>query len=177
MISINNAKSLSYNVCYNMNVIFLLLGSNLGNRKHFLDEAIRLIATEIGSVTNRSSIYETQSWGKTDLPDYLNQVIVVETNFAARQVLSGVLDIEKRLGRTREEKWGSRTIDIDILFFNNEVMNEPDLQVPHPQLHKRGFTLTPLAEIAPDFVHPVLNQNISKLRDNLDDNLQIKNYI
>ena len=160
-----------------MNVIFLLLGSNLGDRKHFLDVAIALIANEIGAVTNRSSIYETQSWGKTGLPDYLNQVIVVESILSAREVLTGILDIEKRLGRIREEKWGSRTIDIDILFFNDEIINEADLQIPHPQLHNRRFTLEPLAEIAPLFIHPVLQQNILQLRNNLTDNLQIKNYI
>jgi len=157
-----------------MNVIFLLLGSNLGNRKQFLDEAISLISAKIGTVTKRSSIYETQSWGKSDLPDYLNQVVVIESNLTAREVLNGILAIEKQLGRVREEKWGSRTIDIDILFYNSDIINDPDLQVPHPQLHNRGFTLAPLAEIAPKFEHPVLKENILQLKNNLADNLQIK---
>lgn len=157
-----------------MNVIFLLLGSNLGDRKHYLEEAITLITTQIGSVTKCSSIYETQSWGKSDLPDYLNQVIIVESNLTAREVLNGILNIEKQLGRVRHDKWGSRTIDIDILFYNTDIINEPDLQVPHPQLHNRGFTLAPLAEIAPEFEHPVLGENILQLKNNLADNLQIK---
>jgi len=157
-----------------MNVTFLLLGSNLGNRKQFLDEAITHINAQIGAVTKRSSIYETQSWGKSDLPDYLNQVVIVETDLSAREVLNGALSIEKQLGRVRHDKWGSRTIDVDILFYNSEIINEPDLQVPHPQLHNRGFTLAPLAEIAPEFEHPALGKNILQLKNNLADNLQIK---
>jgi 2-amino-4-hydroxy-6-hydroxymethyldihydropteridine diphosphokinase len=157
-----------------MNSIFLLLGSNLGNRQDYLQEAIRLIEQHIAPVIKTSSIYETQSWGKTDAPDYLNQVVVLETDIPAREILRKILNIELILGRRREEKWGSRTIDIDILFYGMEIINEDGLHVPHPELHKRRFTLEPLTEIAPDFVHPVLNKSILLIKSELKDSLIVK---
>ena len=157
-----------------MNDIFLLLGSNLGNRKLFLKQAIDHIETEIAPVVKLSSVFETQSWGKTDAPDYLNQVVQLHTSLSARVLLEKILAIEILLGRERKEKWGSRTIDIDILFYGDEVIHEPDLQVPHPELHKRRFTLEPLAEIAPVFIHPVLHKNILELKNELMDDLIVK---
>ena len=157
-----------------MNNVFLLLGSNLGNRKHFLQEAIKLIELQIAPVIKASSIYETQSWGKTDAPDYLNQVVVITTDIPARDVLSKILAIELVLGRKRDEKWGSRTIDIDILFYGTEIINEEGLHIPHPELHKRSFTLEPLAEIMPDLVHPVINKTILLIKNELKDNLIVK---
>jgi len=157
-----------------MNSVFLLLGSNLGNRHHYLNEAISLISADISPIIKTSSIYETQSWGKSDAPDYLNQVIVLETATPARELLDKILNIELMLGRKREEKWGSRTIDIDILFYGDEIINEPGLHVPHPELHNRRFTLDPLAEIAPDFIHPVLNKTISTIKNELKDDLIVK---
>ncbi|MEN0055600.1 MAG: 2-amino-4-hydroxy-6-hydroxymethyldihydropteridine diphosphokinase [Mucilaginibacter sp.] len=157
-----------------MNNIFLLLGSNLGNRKEFLQQAVEQIEVEIAPLTCVSSVYETQSWGKTDEPDYLNQVLELQTTMPAREVLQKVLAIEQSMGRKRKEKWGSRIIDIDILFYGNAIINEPDLKVPHPELHKRRFTLEPLAEIAADFVHPVLNKGILQLKNELNDSLIVK---
>ncbi|RKR85227.1 2-amino-4-hydroxy-6-hydroxymethyldihydropteridine diphosphokinase [Mucilaginibacter gracilis] len=143
--------------------VFLLLGSNIGNRGFFLNCAIAEIEKQVGNVLKRSKVHETLAWGKTDEPDYLNQVLEVETVLQPQQLLKTLLDIEKHLGRERKEKWGSRTIDIDILFYGNDVINQPDLIIPHPQLHKRKFTLEPLAEIAPAYVHPLLNQTIAQL--------------
>ena len=157
-----------------MNNIFLLLGSNLGDRKLFLKQAVDHIEAEIAPVVNLSSVFETQSWGKTDAPDYLNQVIQLHTSLPARVLLEKILAIEILLGRERKEKWGSRTIDIDILFYGDEVIDEPDLQVPHPELHKRMFTLVPLSEIAPNFQHPVLKKTIFNLKSELKDNLIVK---
>ena len=154
--------------------VFLLLGSNLGDRHLFLNEAIEYINNDIAPVLAMSSIYETQSWGKTDAPDYLNQVISLKTDLSAREVLEKVLYIETLLGRQREERWGSRTIDIDILFYGNAIIDESGLQIPHPQLHNRRFTLDPLAEIAPGIVHPVLNKNILEIKSELKDNLIVK---
>jgi 2-amino-4-hydroxy-6-hydroxymethyldihydropteridine diphosphokinase len=157
-----------------MNNIFLLIGSNLGDRKLFLKQAINHIEDDIAPLVKASSVYETQSWGKTDAPDYLNQVLMLQTLLPAQVVLQKILAIENLLGRKREEKWGSRIIDIDILFYGDAIINEPNLQVPHPELHKRRFTLEPLAEIAAGFVHPVLSKNILQLKNELKDNLIVK---
>jgi len=154
--------------------VFLLLGSNLGNRKGFLKDAIQHIEEEVAPVIKTSSVYETQSWGKTDLPDYLNQVVLLQTTLPAQRVLQKILAIEIEMGRKREEKWGSRIIDIDILFYGESIIEEPNLIVPHPQLHNRRFTLEPLEEIASEFVHPVLNKNILALKKELKDSLIVK---
>jgi len=154
--------------------VFLLLGSNLGNREEYLRKAIDLIGTELGAVTQKSSIYETEAWGKTDEPSYLNQVVRINTELPARQVLEKVLQIETKMGRVREEKWGSRIIDIDILFYGQDIINEPGLIVPHPELHNRRFSLEPLNEIAPDLLHPVLEKSIFQLKSKLKDNLIVK---
>lgn len=157
-----------------MNSVFLLLGSNLGNRQQYLQQAIELIGDHIAPAIKTSSIYETQSWGKTDAPDYLNQVITLESEIPAPELLHKILDIELMLGRRREEKWGSRTIDIDLLFYGDEIINIDGLQVPHPELHKRRFTLEPLAEIAPDLVHPILKKTILAVKNELKDSLIVK---
>ena len=154
--------------------VFLLLGSNLGNREKYLQKAINLVETEIGVVTQISSVYETEAWGKTDEPNYLNQVVRVNTQLSARRVLEKVLEIETRMGRVREEKWGSRIIDIDILFYDRDIINEPGLIVPHPELHNRKFTLEPLNELVPDLQHPVLKKSIFQLKSELKDNLIVK---
>ncbi len=154
--------------------VFLLLGSNLGNRHLFLKEAIEHIEKDISPVLKISSVYETQSWGKTDAPDYLNQVVMLQTDLPAQIILQKILNIERVLGRSRGEKWGSRTIDIDILFYGDAIINEPGLQIPHPELHNRLFTLAPLAEIAPGLVHPVLKSNILHLKKQLKGGLIVK---
>jgi 2-amino-4-hydroxy-6-hydroxymethyldihydropteridine diphosphokinase len=154
--------------------VFLLLGSNLGDRGTYLQKAVTLIETDLGPVSKKSSIYETAAWGKTDEPNYLNQVICVNTELSARQVLEKVLNIENKLGRVREEKWGSRIIDIDILFYGQDIIREPGLIVPHPELHNRMFTLAPLNEIAPDLQHPVFKKSIFNLKSELKDNLIVK---
>ena len=153
--------------------VFLLLGSNLGNRQLFLKQADDAIAQRVGNIIKRSSVYETQSWGKTDEPDYLNQVLQVQTALPPRGVLQCILAIEQTMGRKRIEKWGSRTIDIDILFYGDEVVNEADLIIPHPHLHQRKFVLEPLAEIAPGYIHPVLNKSILQI-NNFEDTLIVK---
>jgi len=157
-----------------MNDVFLLLGSNLGNRQLLLQTAIAEIAEQVGPVLRQSALYETQSWGKTDQPDYLNQVVFLKTQLPAKNVLTEILAIETRMGRTRYEKWGSRLIDIDILFYNNDVINQDGLEVPHPELQNRRFTLEPLVEIAADLVHPLLNKTMLQLKTELTDSLVVK---
>jgi 2-amino-4-hydroxy-6-hydroxymethyldihydropteridine diphosphokinase len=154
--------------------VFLVLGSNLGDRQAYLHQAIGHIETDIAPVINRSSVYETQSWGKTDEPDYLNQVVQLRTGMPAHDILDNILRIEQIMGRKREVKWGSRIIDIDILFYGQAIINDETLTIPHPELHKRLFTLIPLNEIAPDFVHPVLQKSIFQLKNELKSDLHVK---
>ncbi|GAB3906255.1 2-amino-4-hydroxy-6-hydroxymethyldihydropteridine diphosphokinase [Mucilaginibacter boryungensis] len=154
--------------------VFLLVGTNLGDRHDYLQRAIGQIGQLIGPIITLSSVYETQAWGKTDQPDYLNQVVIAQTNLQPHEVLKRILQIELDLGRKREEKWGARTIDIDILFYDEIVLNDPDLIIPHPQLQNRRFTLEPLAEVAPELIHPVLKQNMLYLKNNLQDCLIVK---
>lgn len=157
-----------------MTDVFLLLGSNLGDRQAYLHQAIEHIETYIATIVNRSSVYETQSWGKTDEPDYLNQVVQLKTTIPARDILEKILHIEQAMGRKREVKWGSRIIDIDILFYGQSIISEDGLTIPHPELHKRLFTLAPLSEIAPDFKHPVLHKSIFQLKNELKSDLHVK---
>jgi len=156
--------------------VYLLLGSNLGDRELLLHTAVLLIAQDIAPVKKTSAIYETQSWGKTDAPDYLNQVVYLQTEMPALEILGKILNIELEMGRKREEKWGSRIIDIDILLYGDEVMNEPGLVVPHPEMHKRRFTLEPLGEIAPKLVHPIFRKSILALKNELNDDLVVKKF-
>jgi 2-amino-4-hydroxy-6-hydroxymethyldihydropteridine diphosphokinase len=157
-----------------MHSVYLLLGSNLGDRLQYIKQATRQIENQIAPVIKKSSVYETASWGKTDAPDYLNQVIELYTDVTPRAILQLILNIEKKSGRIRGEKWDARTIDIDILFYGQLVINEEGLQIPHPALHTRRFTLEPLAEIAPGLIHPSLNVSILSLKDKLKDNLHVK---
>jgi 2-amino-4-hydroxy-6-hydroxymethyldihydropteridine diphosphokinase len=122
----------------------------------------------------KSAVYETQSWGRTDEPDYLNQVVFLQTELSASIVLSKILAIETDMGRRRYQKWGSRLIDIDILFYNDEIIKQNGLEIPHPELHNRRFTLEPLVEVAPDLIHPILNKTVSELKKDLTDSLVVK---
>lgn len=157
-----------------MQDVYLLLGSNLGDREGKVEEAARMIARTIGNIEKRSGLYQTASWGNTNQPDFINQVLLVRTGLSAREVLTEALEIEIQLGRIRHEKWGSRIIDIDILFYDNAVIEEPDLQVPHPHLHERAFALIPLQEIAPELLHPVFKKTVNQLVAGLADSLLVK---
>lgn len=153
-----------------MNQVFLLLGSNEGDRIKWLKEALNRIEL-FSKIVRTSSIYETAAWGLQAQPDFLNIVIEISTVFSAEDLLSAIQQIEKDLGRQRLVKWGQRTLDIDILFYNNHVIATESLKVPHPYLQDRRFTLEPLNEIAETFVHPVFQKNIKMLLDDCKDNL------
>ena len=157
-----------------MNQSYLLIGGNLGNRQENLEKAGQLIAANAGQVRKSSSLYETEAWGIHDQPAFLNQVLFVVTKLDPRQLLSTILDIEHQMGRERTQKFGPRSIDIDILFYNNEIMDEPGLTIPHPQLHLRRFTLEPLNEIAPSYFHPVIQKSVSDLLRDCPDSLAVK---
>lgn len=146
----------------------------MGRREEHLSRARVLIERRCGTVTRASAMYETAAWGKTDQPPFVNQALEIHTALAPQQLLAQLLGIEKMIGRVREEKYGPRTIDIDILLFNDCILQEQQLRIPHPQLQNRRFALTPLAEIAPDLVHPVLKKTIGGLLAICPDPLEVK---
>lgn len=156
--------------------VFLLLGTNLGDRAVNLGQATEAIDREVGKIAKASSVFETSAWGKTDQPAFLNQAVEITTQFDVEDLLTRLLSIEERLGRRRNEHWGERIIDIDILFFGDEIYTSPRLLIPHPQLGNRRFTLIPLNEIAPDFVHPLLKKTVSELLAVCPDPLSVTKY-
>lgn len=135
---------------------YLLLGSNQGDSFALLAQARTLLHHKVGEIQQISAVYRTQAWGKTNQPDFYNQVVKLFTPFSPSALLQGVLAIERQMGRIRTEKWAARLIDIDILYFGEDIVSVSNLEIPHPQIPHRRFTLAPLAEIAPDFIHPVL---------------------
>jgi 2-amino-4-hydroxy-6-hydroxymethyldihydropteridine diphosphokinase len=155
---------------------YLLLGSNQGNREYFLAQATSLITTRIGTVIHQSAIYETAAWGLEDQTAFLNQVLRVSTALPPTTLLTQINIIEKDLGRERRIKWGARVIDIDILYYDDLVLQTPELVIPHPHLQDRRFTLLPLAEIAPGFIHPVLKKSNEALVAECLDNLPVAIY-
>jgi 2-amino-4-hydroxy-6-hydroxymethyldihydropteridine diphosphokinase len=156
-----------------MNNVYLLIGGNMGNRPKNLSESTSWLEKEVGAIVKKSSIYETAAWGVTEQPSFLNQVLFVSTKLPPEDVLKTILSIEEKMGRKRVEKMGPRTIDIDILFYNDEIISLPNLSVPHPHIANRRFVLEPLAEIAPAFVHPVLKKNVAGLLKDCPDTLEV----
>lgn len=157
--------------------VCLLLGSNEGNRTQLLKRAVNFIKKEIGIIINKSSVYETSPWGFVADVDFLNQVLYVETSLSAKEILIRALKVEQKLGRIRaKEHFTSRTMDIDMLFYDSEVINRKELAVPHPKLHLRRFALEPMAEILPDLIHPVLGKPIKKLLQDCKDTGKVKVY-
>lgn len=148
--------------------VFLALGSNVGDSYKFLKDAKELIKSEYTTINKESKIYKTKPWGFVMQDDFLNQVIEIETFFESFSLLKEIQKIENKLARERKIHWGPRTIDIDILFFDDEKIYTDDLIIPHPYIEKRAFVLEPLKEIAPFFIHPVLNRSISDLFEMLD---------
>jgi 2-amino-4-hydroxy-6-hydroxymethyldihydropteridine diphosphokinase len=143
---------------------YLGLGSNLGNKQKYITDAIDLISLlESTEVKRTSTSIATEPYGKIDQPDFLNCVIEVETNLEPKLLLKKCLEIEDQLGRVRDEKWGPRTIDIDLLLCEDNIINSKLLILPHPELHKREFVLISLNELCPDLVHPVLNKKIENI--------------
>lgn len=154
--------------------IYLLLGSNIGDKKKHFDKAIGLLKKYVGPINSASGIYETAAWGKTDQPSFYNQVLKIETELTPSELLTEVNRIEAELGRVREEKWGERVIDIDILYYHSLIIDKKHLKIPHPQLHNRRFTLVPLCEIAGELNHPKLNKTNSELLKNCTDMLEVE---
>jgi 2-amino-4-hydroxy-6-hydroxymethyldihydropteridine diphosphokinase len=155
-----------------MNRLFLITGGNIGDRKTNLETAAALIQKQIGKIMRLSAIYETEAWGITNQPAFYNQVLEIETLLSAREVLDLILKIEEQMGRKRSIKNAARNIDIDILFFNNEIINEHNLTIPHPEIINRRFVLLPLLELEPQKIHPVLNKSIQELLSETKDKLE-----
>ena len=160
-----------------MNKVYLSLGSNMGDRLDYLFKAIDLIGQRIGNILKKSSIYETEPWGFNTPNLFLNQVIIIRTSQSPTNILREIKIIEKDIGRKkRTTEYTSRVVDIDILLFNDLVLEALDLIIPHPHLHKRNFVLVPLNEISPELIHPIFQIAISQLILNCLDKGHISKY-
>ncbi len=146
----------------------------MGNRKQFLRKAIQQIISQCGKSVKESSIYQTAAWGNTNQPAFLNKVIIIETTHSADELMKSLLEIETGLGRVRTEKYGPRTIDLDILFFDELIYHSATVTLPHPALQDRRFVLIPLAELSPRKIHPVYLKTISRLLKECADKLEVK---
>ena len=152
------------------NTAFIGIGSNRGNRKEICETAVRIIASHKDTaIIKKSSLYETEAWGKESQDNFINCVAEIKTGKNVFDFFALLQQTENKIGKQKEGFWGPRNIDIDLLFFGQEIINEPDLKVPHPFLHLRRFVIEPLSEIAPDFIHPIINQSIKVLLKNLTD--------
>lgn len=148
-----------------MPLVYLGIGSNLGNRADNCIKAISFLKENGLKITKRSAMHETMPWGVKDQPEFINMAVEAETDISPLELLSLIKKIEVDMGRQSGMKWGPRVIDIDILLYGNERVSEAGLTIPHPLMHKRDFVLRPLSEIAPDVIHPVLYKSIKELFD------------
>jgi len=139
-----------------MNNVYLLIGGNMGDRMANLAAARNSINIECGRIVTESSIYETEAWGYKEQNAFLNQALVIQTSLQANALMDSILKIEIALGRKREIPLGPRIIDIDIIYYNDEIINSSTLTIPHPSMAQRKFVLMPLTEIAPNYRHPIL---------------------
>jgi 2-amino-4-hydroxy-6-hydroxymethyldihydropteridine diphosphokinase len=146
-----------------MKHVFLSLGGNLGNTQEIFERTYPMIENKVGPILQKSSLYQTAAWGFTDQADFINQVILLQTSLKPHEILNEIQAIEKEQGRERLITWGPRTLDLDILFIDQEIIQESDLQVPHPHIQDRKFILIPLHEIAADWIHPVFKKSAKEL--------------
>ena len=152
---------------------YLLLGSNMGDREGFLAFGRKEIESRTGKILKTSSIYETEAWGVSDQAPYMNTALFLETGLDPESLITVFRRIEHEAGRTDQKKYAPRTLDIDILFYDDLVMKSENLIIPHPRLHLRRFALVPLAEISPGIVHPLLNQSVEELLAACTDQLRV----
>jgi 2-amino-4-hydroxy-6-hydroxymethyldihydropteridine diphosphokinase len=157
--------------------LFLSLGGNLGNTREIFEGAYPLIEKKIGEIAVYSSIYRTEAWGPIPQADFLNQVLLVSTSLNPQACLTEMLAIEKEFGRERKERWGPRTLDLDILYYSDVIIAEADLTVPHPRIADRKFILTPLMEIAPDFQDPASRKTMTELLGDCSDASEVNRSV
>ena len=158
-----------------MSKVLVGVGSNLGDREFLIRKAVEAMRDLPRTLVVRvSSLYDTDPVGEVDQPAFLNAVVWLETTLEPRELLWQLLLIEKRMGRVRSQRWGPRPIDLDLLFYDDETISEPDLTVPHPEAHRRAFVLLPLQELDPDFVHPSTKESIKKLIKRLPPNPPVR---
>ena len=158
-----------------MRRVYVGIGSNLGDREFLIRKAVeslrQLPQTNVSGV---SSLYDTEPVGETEQPPFLNAVAWIETELTPRELLWQMLLIEKRMGRVRSKRWGPRSIDLDLLFYDDELIEEPDLRVPHPEAHRRAFVLLPLLELDPNFRHPVTGETVRRMIQKLPPNPPVR---
>jgi 2-amino-4-hydroxy-6-hydroxymethyldihydropteridine diphosphokinase len=158
-----------------MNKLYILLGGNLGDKKMIFSGARSRLNQLLGKITAKSAVYETEPWGFTSDDVFWNQVLEIATGLSPDEVLRQTQQIERELGRVRKSNhYDSRMIDIDILFYDDQIINQVNLTVPHPRIQDRKFTLVPLFELAPDLVHPVFRKSVRKLLDECTDQLKVE---
>lgn len=156
---------------------YVSMGSNLGDRLAYLEAALAKLDQHAAcQVTQVSPIYQTPAWGKVDQADFLNLVCQVETDLTAQEFLTVCQEIEQDLGRVRKEHWGERTIDLDIIFWDEAIIDEERLQVPHPYVQERAFVLVPMADLDADYIHPLFGKTVAELLENLSDTASIQRY-
>jgi 2-amino-4-hydroxy-6-hydroxymethyldihydropteridine diphosphokinase len=151
-----------------MAIVYIGIGSNLGNRQKNCSRAIEMLETRGIFVKKRSSMYETKPWGVADQPQFINMALEVETELEPYHLLRTLKDTEREIGRGETFKWGPRIVDMDILLFDDLFLQDNSLQIPHPLMHKRDFVLKPLCEIAPEKIHPLLKVRICDLLKELE---------
>ena len=144
-------------------ITYLSLGGNLGNTIEIFQNSREILTKKVGKITQLSSLYQTAAWGPIPQNDFINQVIEVETKLSAQELMDVLLEIELQQGRVRQERWGPRTLDLDIIFFGEQLISTENLEIPHPRMEDRKFVLIPMVEINPNLIHPISRKSIRQI--------------